>query len=193
MSYWFRHRVQLIAKFNPYHDDKGHFASAGGSTVAARMVEAVKNGGFTYDPAGKVPTQGFSVGVFPEKSTSLPVEAVTKQKVSDWMAKNTALLSKHGNMLGGWVDKGTLYLDIVKVFPPNQKTEAMAAGKEHNQLSIADLDAIHRGDWDHAIIDTGGDGKNGDVQKRDQRPHLVLATPDTSVVEFLDRLGIKPR
>ena len=139
MSYWTRWRMQLIAKYNPYHDEKGKFASADGSTVATRMMTAIEKGGFTYDPGGKVPTKGFSVGVYPEKSTTIPVEEVTKDKVVSWMKNNTALLGQRGNMLGGWVDKGDLYLDIVKVFPPDQKEAAMSAGKEHNQLAIADL------------------------------------------------------
>jgi hypothetical protein len=35
----------------------------------------------------------------------------------------------------------------------------MAAGTAHDQQSIANLGAIHRGDWGHAFIDTGGTGK----------------------------------
>jgi hypothetical protein len=190
VSYWSRHRqMQLIAKFNPYHDDRGKFASASGSSVGQRMMDAIPNGGFTYDPSGKIPTSGFAVGVYPDKSTTIPLEEVTKQKVSDWMAQNTSLLSVRGNMLGGWTDNGKLYLDIVKVYPMNQKDEALAAGKEHNQISIADLAAIHRGDWSEAIINTGGTG----VQKSEGKAHFVLATPDTNVTEFLDRLKIFPK
>lgn len=189
MSFWFRN-LSSIAKFNPYHDDHGRFASAEGSSVATRMLAAVASGGFTYDPSGKVPTAGYSVGVYPQQSLTIPVGQVSKATVTDWMKSNTSLLSQSGNMLGGWVDNGQLYLDIVKVFPPNQKEQAMSAGKEHNQLSIADLDAINKGDWDNAIIPTGGDG----IQKSDlQHPHMVLATPDTDVTEFLDRLKIYPK
>jgi hypothetical protein len=191
VSYWDRNpqKLHLIAKYNPYHDDKGKFASAGGSSVGQRMMDAIPNGGFTYDPSGKVPTSGYAVGVYPDKSVTLPLEDVTKAKVSEWMASNTKLLSVRGNMLGGWTDSGKLYLDIVKVFSPSQKDEALAAGKEHNQISIADLAAIHKGDWDHAIINTGGTG----VNKSADQPHFVLATPDTDVTEFLDRLKIYPK
>lgn len=190
MSFW--HRIG-IAKFNPYHGEDGKFATAAGSSVATRMLNAVKNGGFTYDPAGKVPREGFSVGVHPEQSITLPDAAkVSKQDVTDWMSKNTRLLSQPGNMLGGWVDNGKLYLDIVKVFPPNQKEAALAAGKEHNQISIADLAAINKGDWDHAILPTGGTGELP-VKKADAKPHMVLATPDTDVTDFLNRLKIYPK
>lgn len=185
MSYWFLR----IAKYNPFHDERGRFAQAGESTVAGRMMDAVQSGGFTYDPAGKVPTQGFSVGVYPEKSATIPLEQVTKSAVAEWMASNTDLLIERGNMLGGWVDNGKLYLDIVKVFPPTEKEAALAAGKEHNQISIADLAAINKGDWDNAILPTGGDG----ISKSESRPHMVLATPDTDVTEFLDRLKIYPK
>lgn len=195
MSYWFRQArtLQLIAKFNPYHGERGRFASAGDSTVASRMMDSIAGGGFTYDPAGKVPQTGYSVGVYPAKSITLPVEQVTKAAVADWMSQNTSLLSKPGNMLGGWVDNGKLYLDIVKVFPPSQKEEALAAGKEHNQISIADLGAIHRGDWAEAIINTGGTGEKPVEKSEGSKPHMVLATPDTDITEFLDRLKIHPK
>lgn len=191
MSFWFRHpeKMNLIAKFNPYHDEHGKFASASGSSVATRMMNSIPNGGFTYDPAGRVPTQGYAVGVFPQQSVTIPVADVTKEKVAHWMQENTKLLQERNTMLGGWTDAGNLYLDIVKVFPPNQKEQAIQAGKEHNQISIADLDAIHRGDWSEAVINTGGTG----VQKTEGKPHFVLATPDTDVTEFLDRLKIFPK
>lgn len=192
MSYWSRNpftRNYLIAKFNPFHDEAGKFASAESSTVATRMLNSISDGGFTYDPAGKVPTKGFAVGVFPQQSITLPIADVTKEKVAHWMQSNTKLLQEKNTMLGGWTDAGNLYLDIVKVFPPNEKEQAIQAGQDHNQISIADLAAIHRGDWDTAIINTGGSG----VQKSTGKPHLVLATPDTDVTEFLDRLKIYPK
>jgi hypothetical protein len=36
---------------------------------------------------------------------------------------------------------------------------AKKMGSEHDQKAIADLGAIHRGDWGHAFIDTGGTGR----------------------------------
>lgn len=198
-----------IHKFNENHDEKGRFSAGAGidSGLGERMIEAGKAGGFTYDAHGDTPTEGFSVGVHPERSGIFPVETVKPEDVDRWLAKNkdiaftdTGKMVGIGiqNMVGGWVDQGKLWLDLVAIFPPDQKEAAIAAGKQHNQISIADLGAIHKGDWDHAFIQTGGTGEA--MQKSDkklkskaEKPKLVLFPKNATGAEILAKLGITPK
>ena len=66
--------------------------------------------------------------------------------------------------LGTWYDEenGDFYLDITDVFDSSKFTEAdaIAIGKEQNQISIANLDAINAGETDGDILfpSAGGDG-----------------------------------
>ena len=170
--------------------------------LAARML-ATKASGFTYDRHGNTPIKGYSVGVFPEKSAKFPADSVTEAQVDGWLADNKLTAFSTGHMVGGWIDHGKLYLDIVKIFPPNQKDAAVAAGKEHNQIAIADMAAIHQGDWHHAFIKTGG---TGEMKKQEVPPTLAPKGPqpttkpkfalfDKNVTgrQILAHFGIKPK
>lgn len=60
----------------------------------------------------------------------------------------------HPHYVGSWVDSdtGTLYLDVVEIFPREEIVEAIAAGRDRNQIAI----------WDagrQELIETGGTGE----------------------------------
>lgn len=195
MSYWFR-QLQLIAKDNPYHDEKGRFSTA--SSFGSRLINAGKNGGFTFNQSGQTPTAGYSVGMYPEHAAILNIETTNVTDVVNWMTLNKSLLTQSDNYAGGWVNDGKLYLDVVKVFAPDQKEQAIQAGKDKNQIAIADMAAIHRGDWDNAFINTGG---TGDVAKKDNikkdqkatptKPKFALLPGNCTAQELLAVLGLK--
>lgn len=169
------------------------------------MLAAAKTSGFTYDQYGNTPIEGFSVGVFPEKTGIFPAETATADQVDQWLTENKASAFSTGHMVGGWMDEGKLWLDIVKIFPPDQKEAAVAAGKQHNQKAIADLAAVHREDWANAFIQTGGTGmKKQDVppptptpaQKSDpppDKPRFALFDKNVTGQQILDHFGIKPK
>ncbi|CAM6004375.1 unnamed protein product [Sphagnum balticum] len=119
------------------------------------MLESGKNSGFTLDKNNRTPAKGFSVGVFPEKTGIWDVDKVSEGEIGNWLSQHAQEAFSQGYKIGGWVDNNKFYLDIVKVFPPSQREQAIQAGKEHNQIAIADLAAIHNGDWGNAFIKTG--------------------------------------
>lgn len=69
--------------------------------------------------------------------------------------------------IGGWVEKGVFYLDVVDIYDSTPRNLARAGelGKAENQISVAHLDQIQiaaktdlKADWDKAYIDAGGNG-----------------------------------
>jgi hypothetical protein len=70
-----------------------------------------------------------------------------------------------GTFFGGWIDKDDdgnkwLYLDVVDVFDKELMTsnEAVALGKEREQIAITDLDELTEGNTDVAFPKSGGTG-----------------------------------
>lgn len=178
--------LSVLMKANPNHDQKtGQFTSGAGGAGAAgsrkgeagktfqtgrqksmgeQMISAIKTGGFTMTAKGKALMDGYSVGEFPERSLSCGSGALRKQMVEMWLKKNKDLLSSGQYHVGGWDDtKGKskkYWLDIVRVYPSTSsgKMKAVASGVKKNQVGIANLNAIAKGDWDNAIINTHGTG-----------------------------------
>lgn len=157
-------------------DEHGRFGSGGSSktaSLARMMLDAVRdeNGnlkgdaGFTLHVHTSSPvTHGIAVDEHPERSLELDPKvhdekAMIKQLI-DWRHKNADLL--HPPMkIGGWVDPKTshLWIGVTTVFKGTEVDKAKEAGRKANQIAIANLFAIHKGDWAHAFIDTGGTGK----------------------------------
>lgn len=67
--------------------------------------------------------------------------------------------------LGGWhnPEDGKIEVNTTVVFPKNQRAAAEAFARGQNQISMANLDAIKAGNWDDAIINTGGTGGDRNV------------------------------
>lgn len=136
-------------------------SDAGPRALLARMAEEAKAGGFTYNPrTGKVPTEGFSVGVaFDDKSTaSYDAANFSVADVEAFWQANAARMADSRVYIGGWLDEGKVWLDVTRVYPKDMKDVAIRVGRKRNQIAIADLGAIGKGDWDHAFVNTGGDG-----------------------------------
>lgn len=65
---------------------------------------------------------------------------------------------------------------------------AVAIGRKTNQIAIAHLSAIHKGDWNNAFVNTGGTGKaTGDSMPK-QKPTLVLFDNDADPESILSAM-----
>jgi hypothetical protein len=134
-------------------DERGNVKLGAGFTVDAHTATDV--------------TKGFSVALFPARSAVLDGSKLTSAKmekeIGKWIEKNKGLLEDSRNRIkiGGWVDPktGKVWLDAVRVYGEGHAAMAAKMGRMSNQIEIANLGAIHRGDWDHAFVNTGGTGE----------------------------------
>ncbi|MDE2100871.1 MAG: phage portal protein [Patescibacteria group bacterium] len=170
--------------------------------LADRMMSALKeHGGFTIDKGtAQDVTTGYSVSEHPELSKTFSVDKMQIQDVESWLDKVSPQIDRHFGLgeaenkpkyyVGGWVDKGTVWLDVVSVYNHNQRDQAVEAGKKANQISIADLDAISRGDFDNAFINTGGTGEAPKAEKavKTGEPVWVLFNHKTSPKDIYRKL-----
>ena len=136
------------------------------SCVLGSDGHLVADAGFTFSAQTRDDvTKGISVGVHPERGLVIDPKNMSQKEMekhtAEWLQKNADLFKDKSMKVGGWVDPktGELCLDVVKIFPESQMKQAVAAGTAHDQQAIANLGAIHKGDWDHAFINTGGTGK----------------------------------
>lgn len=161
-------------------------------SLARRMEQAIKtSGGFTIDDrTTQDVTDGYAVGAFPAHSAVLDATTVTSQQIAEWMTKQQSLLRDPRIVVGGWHDKesGKVGLDLVRVYRPDQRDLALAVGRKRNQISIANLRAIAQGDWEHAILDTGGTGA---AKRSGLRPMWVLVDLDSDPAILYAALGIQ--
>lgn len=159
------------------NDGKWTSGGGGGKDEAAagafreKMVSAIAaSGGFTFDSRTQEPVKsGFAVDEFPEASGVFDSDSFSADDVSSWMDKNSKSLKDPNVYIGGWVDKGKIWLGLTRVYPDDQKDAAIKAGRGANQIAIADLGAISRGDMDNAFINTGGTGEAKKVLEKAKR------------------------
>lgn len=155
---------QQVKKANPNHDERGRFAegpggSGGGGLNTAILGALHDKGGFTFNPVTvKAPHHGLAVGGYGSRD-SYAAASFSLADVKAYLSKNAAALKD--KYLGGWIDKGKVYLDVTKVFPAAQRMAAIAAGYalRRGQIAIANLGALNAGRMDEAFINTGGTGK----------------------------------
>lgn len=152
----------------------GEYTSTGGTSEATAWVRrAVRTaGGFTVNRmTGEMPKEGIAVAHPPQHSLVLSLKDLSdSKKVDRWLKRKRAMLSQPNTYLGGWLDKSSkkVYIDVVEVFPPDQKEAAIAAGRKRNQLAVFDLGSFEE-------IPTGGTGK---VEKAAEKPELMLMPGD---------------
>lgn len=153
----FRHEMDLktagraeVEKANPYKDEMGRFTSAnnavapkGGKKNAPSRLHSTmqKKGGFTYDArTNRLKRTGFAVSI--DKSA----EKVTTESnfakngiemVKKFLAEQRERLGVARQHLGGWIERGKVYLDISTVVRTAQ--EAADLGRKHDQIAFFDL------------------------------------------------------
>jgi hypothetical protein len=166
--------------------------SGPGGGRSLQMLNAAKSGGFTFDYYGVKPVvTGFSVGEYPERSGVFDVKTVKKADIDSWLHKNHDLLTGPNVKVGGWLEDETnkVWLDVVHIYPQDAKgrNDAIHAGRAANQKCIADLDAIARGDFEHAFIDCGGSGeapKKG--MEKNLNTHFSLFDHDVTADKIME-------
>lgn len=200
-----RTRLLKQKKHNPgghSHDQSSH-GRRGREGVSRSdgqsLVEKLRSqGGFTYQPASKnSPTNGFSIGVFPESEVIFgSIEEATAAELFDYMADHfDQFQSDHRIHFGGWYNKKTddnpqgddkVYLDLSLVI--SDRVEAIDLAKNKGQLAIFDLGSgepittlskEEREEWErnnehksHSLprnprYDAGGNAGGGDSNVRD--------------------------
>ena len=134
------------------------------SRVAKLIEDTIANGGATVSFTGDVPTAGFSVAIRGATHTFSVDDARSNPQA--WIDSVAAHFEKNLEKFGQADHFGTWVEDIdgvphIWAEPTNvivDKAKAARLGLERNQVGVADLAAIKKGDWDNAIIDTKGTG-----------------------------------
>lgn len=104
----------------------------------ALMHDLTKTHGFTmHDHPGDAPKDGFMVSIDQSSEQKMPLVDVTPQRIADYMSVHQQELKDPNNYLGGWVFRGTTFLDISRWVPDEQ--QAMTLAKANHQLAIYDL------------------------------------------------------
>lgn len=139
--------------------DSGRHSSGtnqvGRNHVSDRVLDVIRNNphGFSVTADGIQPTKGYMVAV-PGRTKMLALNAMHSEAahaiVNDYARANADILKTPGAHIGGWQDKGKVYLDVSHNVT-NQRA-AVKAGKAGNQIAIWDVKRKRE-------IRTGGTGK----------------------------------
>lgn len=142
------------------------------------------DGGLTIHRfSGIEPHEGFSVAVDPQASLDIGPdvpEPDARDMIVQWVHEHTRKrgpsFDDRNVYLGGWLDTSTghIWMDIVKVFPPDHREDAIKAAQDANQIAIFDLGSFEE-------IPTGGTG----ISKAGQKIHF-MAPLDTDADAFAD-------
>jgi hypothetical protein len=141
------------------------------SRVAKLIEDTIKNGGATVSFTGDVPTTGFSVAIRGATHTFSVEDA--RNNPQAWIDSMAAHFEKNLEKFGTADHFGTWVEDIdgvphIWADPTNvivDRAKAAKLGLERNQVEVADLSAIQKGDWDNAMINTKGTGdKNASAE-----------------------------
>jgi hypothetical protein len=123
-------------------------------TVARVVALHEANGGVTYNlhfgnVAGK---PLYAVSLCPERSKVVAGRSVDAAIVRRFILDNDDLLGDPRNNVGTWYNESddTTYLDISTALP--DRDEAVAIGRQYNQIAIFDLSALQ-------ALDIGGTGE----------------------------------
>lgn len=143
-------------------DDSADPVASATDRMVAQMTKP--DGGYTVNPRdGLNVTKGYAVATL-DGEVKIPVAEFFsppggKERIKDWLRANADRLDADSSLMaGGWHDPthNEIVLSASQVLA--DRDEAVALGAARDQQSIADLAAIHRGDWANAIIPTGGTG-----------------------------------
>lgn len=97
------------------------------------VTQILIDGGGTYSLDGTpVPSTGYFVSV-PDRTLTVPATVITQDILEAYAETVPA-----GLLLGGWVNKGLVYLDATEHFADRE--EAIAEGIDRNQLAIWDIE-----------------------------------------------------
>ena len=101
------------------------------------LVAKLSEGGFSESLDGLSPTSGYMTALSKFTEVQIPKKDVTDASIMDFVVENYADLSKPNAYLGGWVEKGTVYLDVS--FNYSSLEKALQVAKAGDQLGIYDV------------------------------------------------------
>lgn len=102
------------------------------------FTKIVADGGVTIDPiSGEQPSVGYVFSEMKEREFVTPIEKVTLEDVEGYIIDNLDVLQGDELMLGGWVEKGQVFLDASTVLLG--KAEALRRARAADQIAIYDL------------------------------------------------------
>jgi hypothetical protein len=107
--------------------------------MVRRMGE---EGGFTYNPRKDIyETEGWAVSPHKEAEQVTPSGETSPALMGAYHAKHEDLLSQKPNMMGGWRNEGSDYLDVSKVYPPTGGGQSAARYQavKHSQEATFNL------------------------------------------------------
>lgn len=168
--YTFTDGVELA--FNPGQprDERGRWTDGGMAEALGPLAEP--DGGFTLRAADlSTMTTGLAVALSGADRLVVAADAFDKHQrptrqlvdlVRDRINASVDFEAPDGTVkaIGGWHNPGDgkVEVNVTVVFPAGQRDAAFEFAREQDQIALADLDAISRGDWDNAILNTGGTG-----------------------------------
>jgi hypothetical protein len=135
-----------------FPNHKGRPGQRGGSLPRGESDEevdqlgdtAAKTGGFTYNPVRykdrTPPKRGFALSIRKDTEKVVKLDqthAKIRAQLKDYIHAHREDIKAEGNYLGGWIDKGKLYVDISRVV--KKKDEAIDLAREAKQLAVFDL------------------------------------------------------
>lgn len=171
--------VEMAFNPNQPRDENGRWTSGPDTKAVADGTRglAEPDGGFTMDAATMQPlTTGFAVALAATDKLIVAADAfdtdgnpskalvrMTRDRLDAAMTTDTPAGTRKA--IGGWhnPDDSKVEVNVTAVFGADRRDAAIAFARDNDQIAIADLDAIARGDWDNAIINTGGTGGTRDV------------------------------
>lgn len=184
-----------VFRYNPNQPraDDGTWTSTG----AAAAPLSAPDSGFTVGVTNLKPvTSGFAVALGGTDRLVVAADAFDsngrpneqlKRLVRDRIDAAHATPIPEGTTLalGAWHNPadGKIEVNVTAVFPADQRDAALAYAQAQDQIAMANLNAITAGDWDNAIIDTGGTGGARDTD--------LAAVLDRGQVRVV-RLGYDP-
>ena len=122
-----------------HHFEQHSLKASVGERLRANLAE---KGGATIDPSksGQKANvrKGFAVSTELEHERQVPLKYWTPQTAAQYAKDKADVLSKPGNKIGSWVDKGTVFYDVSTVVDTAEK--AAELGRAHKQLGFFDLE-----------------------------------------------------
>ena len=120
-----------------------HLSTTDLHRMIGRLRRALESaGGFTlHHRTGEHARHGLSVCADPHATLSFPLRDWDDREVAAWFRTWAEHLTGSELHLGGWLDPATEWvsLDVVRVYPANQRREAVGLAREHRQKAVFDL------------------------------------------------------
>lgn len=102
------------------------------------VMRALEDGGFSVFPNGDVPSKGYAVAIDKQHEMAVSTGLDLAKAIDIYCDLFKDDLRQPGRMLGGWICRGQLYLDISEVI--EDRDVALALGRERDQEAIYRLD-----------------------------------------------------